>query len=278
MPRSKEKKDHRSEKRFSILSSVAENDLYDCTRCPWHLHDSCFVITDNSNLRRFHCLYTLHALYWKPYGSSNESCDLPEQFYDLISLRCTLTSEYVLPFHRQFREQNGYTVALYELRPQIYSARIIKPEHLAETFYAFVVFLCAIGLRLGGKPPVLKYVSFVYTESHPVLVNVGTKNVEDRVRIGPLQCMNRKKWTRFLNKRTTLEITRYLKLVQPEFFKKKCKANDPCVLSENISFSRETHRLVCHCRRNTVVSVLQDYIHLMPDPVVRREIQKWLLE
>lgn len=271
------RQDDRNERTKSIMSHVAENVKYTAFACPWHFNNACFGLTDNTNGKRYHCLYAFSSRRWKSYSFSG-SCEIPDHFFDLLLLKQLLGSEYVLPFVKHIRERSGYTIGFYELKPGLYNAKILKPQHLAETFYALVFLLCAVSKRLGGHPPVLKRMYFIYTEQHPVLVDIGEANSKLKEHIGQLECTNRKKWLRFMKKRTTLEVTRYLKLTCPQFFKKKSKAHSKCILSNREYFNDETHKLICECRKSSFADVLKNHIHLMPEEKNRKLIEHWLDE
>lgn len=259
----------------SIISNLNENKKVCATNCPWHFQKGCFLLKNNENQREFHCLYIRSSNYWISYSVS-ESCDIPEQYSDLIQLRRKLGVEYVLPFADHIRERSGYTIGKFELRVGLHSSNIIEPKSLAEVFYTLIVLLCATCKQFGGHPPILKLMTFLYTKTHPVLCDVGSKNVEKRVRIGHRPFMKQKSWLRFLNNRTSLEVYRYLKLIRPDLFKKKC--NGICLLNENVSFNDATHSLICKSKKQNLITILKDYMFLLPDDTVADVIQTWILD
>ncbi|GBN83867.1 hypothetical protein AVEN_57375-1 [Araneus ventricosus] len=246
-----------------IISHI-ENTNYAASKCPYHFNRSCFLVLNNFDSMRYHCLYALDAIQWKSYDASR-SADIPEHFYDLIVLRKDLGSEYVLPFNRHFRERSGYTVGMFHMKTGIYNAKIVTPEHFKETFYTMIVFLCAIAKRLGGTVPNLKLCSFLYTETHPILTSISSNNVNKRERFGNKEYFNIKKWTRFMKNKTSLDIIRYFKLIYPEFFKKKMK--NECILND--LFDDETHKLICKNRKTCLKELVEKFLHLMPDDRVR---------
>lgn len=254
-----------------IISHI-DSPYFAASKCPFHFDRSCFLILNNFDKYRFHCLYALESMEWKSYNAS-PSCDIPEHFYDLLMLNGELGNDYVLPFNRHFRERSGYTVGMFKLVPNTYDAKILKPRHFKETFYTMIVFLSAISRRLGGFVPNLKLCSFLYTEKHPILVSLGSRNVKKRERFGKKEFFNAKKWTRFMRKKTSRDVIRYLKIIHPEFFKKKMKNN--CILNE--VFDDETHDLICKSGKLSLQDILEKFQHLMPDEKVRKlVIEEWL--
>lgn len=256
-----------------IISHVAEHVHYSPSKCPWHFNHSCFLLLNNFNERKFHALYANQAIVWKSY-TLDQSCTIPEGYYDMMHLNREFGSRYVLKFVTDFRERSGYTIGLFEIQPHLYSPRILKPAYLGETFYTMLVLFCAACRQFGGNPPVLKFMSFIYRQTHPVLADIGS--TEHRERLGRMDYVNEKKWSRFLKKRTTREILRYLRLVHPDFFKKKCSPRSRCILSEEVYFDDETHALVCKSQKLNIRTVLQNFQHLMPCDNVRASVNTWL--
>lgn len=245
-----------------LLNSIKENPYYSPTPCPFHYDNYCLCITNNSDNKRFHCLYDKHSSKWMSYNASY-SCDIPEYFYDLIVLNKRLGSEYVLPFTTHTREQMGFTIGLYEMQSGLYTAKILKPEFLFETFLTFIVLWCEVCNLYGGYPADIIRLKFIYVDNHPVLVDVGKKNNEEREKIKNYNVFNTKKWNSLLDKRTTKDILHYCKVCHPDFFKKKFK--EDCVLSENYPFSDQTHSLICDSRKLTLREILTKFKDCIPN-------------
>lgn len=259
----------------TIIAHIKENKYYSPSKCPWHHDRYCLLVLNNFDLKRYHCLFASHSIQWRAYSNTG-SCDIPEQFYDVKLLAKEMGHEYVLPFAYAFRERSGYCIGLYELHVGLYGSNILTPDNLAETFYTMIVFLCAVCFRMGGNPPVFKFLSFLYTERHPVLADVGAQNAEKRNRLGNREALNKKKWSRFLKNRTGREVTRYLKLVRPDLFKKKCSTRSVCVLAETMKFDDRTHALICKSKKKSVSEILVEFMNLVPDERIKTMIAKWI--
>lgn len=255
----------------SLIYNIHLNPYFSPTPCPWHYKSYCLMLTTNHDNKRFHCLYERDASKWTFYNSSR-SCDIPEYFYDLIDLNKRLGSAYVVPFSTHIRERSGYTIGLYLIGNGLYNAKIIKPAHLFETFLTFIVLLCETCHMYGGSCPALNRMKFIYTEKHPVVVDVGKENNTIREKIGSRNMFNEKKWKRFLCKRTTKEILHYVKFSHPEFFKRK--ASSLCILSEKETFDDETHNLICKSRKMNLHEILNDYKNVIP--ALQNKIEKLL--
>ena len=258
-----------------IIRHVNENDKYNATKCPWHSERNCFFLLYNS--KKFHCLFTLESKQWFP-NETTGSCDVPEEVHDLIVLHRELGDDYVLPFTFPFRERSGYAIALFELQREYYGPNSITVQNLAETYYAAVVFLCAECRRLGGAPPVFKWSTFLYADNHPVLASVGAGNSDKRNRDGNRELFSKKKWNRFLRKKTCIVITRYFRNVRPDLFRKKFGSKNKCLLHEDGMFNDETHRLICRSKRCSLAQVLENFIHLMKNDRIKCIILKWIEE
>ncbi|GIY73876.1 uncharacterized protein CEXT_54971 [Caerostris extrusa] len=238
----------------------------------------CFILLNNFNHERFHCLFTNQSTLWKSY-SVTKSCDIPEHFYDLIELSKLLGTDYVLPFTGHFRESSGYTIGMYRQTVDLYPASRIDRTVFKYTVYAMIVFLCVISHRLGGTTPNMKLFSFVYTNTHPVLCDIGAYNAEVRERLSHrAEHFNDKKWSRFMTRKTIRDVVRYLRIIFPTFFQKK-KTAKRCVLNEpdEEGFDDETHRLVCQSDQKSLIQVLAEYSHLMPRETIQTGlIQTWV--
>lgn len=267
--------------RTQTIISHIDNVHLSASRCPWHLDKQCFLLLNNFNSRRFHCLYANQSTQWKS-CTLDHSCDLPEHFYDLVVLRKELGDEYVLPFSSHFKERSGYTIGLYELGCDLYGPPIIASEAFAENFYTLLVMFCAVSRRLGGNVPLLKHCTFLYTHRHPVLTDLGAKNAGGRERLGHYEFLNAKKWTRFLRRRTTRDVVRYTRVVHPNFFKKKTRKGSKCILAERLDdgtvLDDEVHEMVCKSTKMPLLEVLTRFRHLMPDGRVCRLVDGWLSE
>ncbi|KAG8156214.1 hypothetical protein JTE90_011124 [Oedothorax gibbosus] len=252
---------------------------YHATECRIHARKACFLIVNNDNESRFHCLCTNHSTVWKSIPSSHHSCDLPEHFYEMIEMEKWLGSEYVLPFWQCFRERSGYTVGMFYQPVELYAPRIIERAALKETAYALIVFFCAVCYQLGGHVPDMKRFLFLYTSRHPVLCDMGSYNVEKRERLVHHEPhLNVKKWHRVMQKKTIRDVLRYLKLEFQLYFKQKKKRGQRCILDEtNECFDTETHQLLCQSQQKSLVQVLKEFQHLMPQRVIRQEtIGEWI--
>lgn len=266
-----------ADKAKSIVRHI-DNVHYAASLCPFHFDKPCFIILNNFDHGRFHCLYEKHSVVWKSV-SINSSCDVPEHFYDVYKLSELLGTEYVLPLSGYFRESSGYTVGLFRQPVELYSPSRITRENFKETVYTFVLFLCAVSHRLGGNTPNVKHFSCLYTDTHPVLCDIGSFNVENRERLSNRrEHFNEKKWARFMCRKTIRDVIRYLRVVFPSFFQKS-KVGRRCILNETDEecFDNETHDLVCRSGEKSLARVLLDYIHLLPSESIRTGvIQKWI--
>ena len=234
-----------------IIYNLKKNPLFSPAECPYHNDQQCLQIVTNHNGKRFHCLYENSAKKWVAYGCS-KSCEIPEYFFDLIELK----SNYALPFNSHFREQSGYTVGLYEIKTGHYTAKIVQSKHLFECFLTFIVILCDTCHLYGGNCPQLNRMKFIYTERHPVLVDVGKANNEIREKIGSRNLFNNKKWNRFLNRKTTKDVIHYIKIHHPEFFKKRA-TNKICILEG--TFDDKTHKLICKSKNLSLKIILETF-------------------
>lgn len=263
----------RSVDRTDTLLSHVNNVNLAGSRCPWHFEKPCFLILNNFDSKRFHCLYGNQSIQWKPYGILETSCDIPEHFYDLIKLReGDLGKKYTLKFATHFRERSGYTIGLFHMDREMYGPPIVKSQSFKETFYTFLVIFCALCKRFGGNVPNLKICTFLYTHTHPVITDGGATNSEKRERIGNGEYLNVKKWSRFLKRKTTRDVVRYVRLYHPQFFKKKARRGSKCILVEGDSLDAETHDLICKSSKMPLLHVLERFQHLMPDDKVREQV------
>lgn len=250
-----------------------EHVEFTATLCNIHTRKCCFLIHNNFNENRYHCLFAKSSTLWKSITSS-PSCDLPEHVYEMIEMHKLLGSEYVLPFARSFRERTGYTIAMFYQPINLYSPRKITHATLKETAYAFIFFFCIACQRLGGNVPDLRKFLFLFTAYHPVLCDLGKHNVETRVRlINNQPHLNEKKFRRVMQKKTIRDIIRYLKLEFQLFFNQKKKKGKRCILNETEDcFDTETHQLLCQSQQKSLVQVLKEFDHLMPNNNIRENI------
>ncbi|GFR12606.1 uncharacterized protein TNCT_732561 [Trichonephila clavata] len=183
-----------------------------------------------------------------------------------IRIRVTLCSH--------FRESSGYTIGMFHQSIQLYAPRKIQRVQFKETVYALVVFFCAVCYQMGGAVPDLKQFLFLYTDHHPVLCDIGDFNVENRVRLkGHKPHLNEKKWRRVMQKKTLRDVIRYLKLEFNLFFHQKKKKGKRCILNEpDEAFDTETHELLCQSGHKSLIHILQEFCHLMPNNHIRNNI------
>ncbi|GFR14659.1 uncharacterized protein TNCT_490061 [Trichonephila clavata] len=172
----------RPEDRVRSIIRHIDNVNFTASDCEIHPKKPCLLLLNNFNQDRFHCLYANRSTVWKSY-TINQSCDIPEHFYEMIEMYTLLGSEYVLPFAGHFRESSGYTIGMFRQSIQLYAPRKIQRLQFKETVYALVVFFCAVCYQMGGAVPDLKQFLFLYTDHHPVLCDIGDFNVENRVRL-----------------------------------------------------------------------------------------------
>lgn len=258
-----------------IVRHVNEMPNYNASTCPWHTDRNCFLVMKND--ARFHALFTNYSKQWRSYDLT-ESCDLPEDIYDLMVLNRELGDEYVLPFAYPFRERSGYTIGLYKMCTNLYDSTRITARNLSEMYYTLVVLMCAECRRLGGNAPVLRLSSFLYTNDHPVLVNLGAINCEKRNRDGNRELFSKKKWNRFLREKTCLAVIKYLRNIRPELFRNKFGARSDCFLKESENFDDATHKLICDHRKSNIADVLEHFIHLIKDSRIQCVIKNWIRE
>lgn len=275
------RKDHplrTSRDRVKSIIRHIDNANYSVSQCPFHFEKPCFIMLNNFNQERFHCLFAKDSILWKAYSIS-KSCDIPEHFYDLVQLQKQLGDEYVLPFVRHFRESSGYTIGMFHQDIHLYPPTKIKRSAMKETAITLVVFLCAACRQLGGSAPLVRHFSFVYTPDHPVMCDIGSPNVEVRERISNRkEHFNDKKWTRFMCRKTTRDVIRYLKVVFPHYFQKKQKGKR-CILDETEEcFDGETHELICHNEKLCLASFLWKFRHFLPDPHLRENVVRTWIE
>ena len=248
---------------------------YSPSECIFHTNKPCLTLLNNFDTERFHCLFANQSVIWRSYSITN-SCDLPDHVYDLILLNRLLGSEYVLPFASFFRESSGYTVAMFRQQTELYTPIVINRQAFKVMIYALLVIFISVGHRFGGSTPDIKYFSFAFTRDHPVLCDIGGMNAEKKELIDGKENFNRKKWIKFLRRKKTISILRYLKLYYPNYFQKK-KKGTRCILYEveNRAFDDETHQLVCHDL--FLIEALENFKHLMPDRKIREElIPEWI--
>lgn len=268
----------KTEDRVKKIIRHITNTNFIASECEIHPRKPCLLLLNNYNEYRFHCLYARHSTVWMSYNES-QSCDIPEHYHEMIELYNSLGGEYVLPFAGHFRESSGYTIGLFRQPIHLYAPRKIRHDSLKETAYALVVFFCVVCHRLGGNVPDLKQFLFLYTSHHPVLCDIGSFNVENRVRLqGTKPHLNVKKWRRVLQKKTIRDVIRYLKLEFRLFFNQKKKKGKRCILDESEEcFDTETHKLLCQSSQKSLAQVLQEFLHLMPNKHVQNKvILEWL--
>lgn len=257
----------------SLLRHIKDQyTTYLSSECVFHFNKRCFNLLNANNMERYHCLYAYTSALWKSYSS--KSCDIPEHFYDLIELNRLMGSDYVLPFVHHFRESSGYTIGLYKQVSELYAPTKITRVHFKETFYAYIIFLCVVCQRLGGKAPNIKSFSFMYTHCHPVLCDIDVINADGRERLAQREhYFNEKKWNRFMTRKTIRDVIRYARIVFPNYFQKKSKENC-CILKEELDdcFDTETHQLVCKSNKKPLIDVIKEFKHLMGNSLVRLNI------
>lgn len=246
----------------SVLEKI-ENPYYTKFECPWHRNANCLLLTTNHNNRQFHCLFETKRVRYKYYNTS-KSCDIPENFHDLLMLHCKLGSQYSLNFISHFRITSGETIGLFELKSPGYGASIIKPIYLVETFLTYLVLFCEACYRLGGIAPVLNDMKFIYAKTHPILVDININNSLRRSQSKTKEIFSQKKWKKILTTRTSKEIIHYMKLVHFLFFKKKIKHNKNCILAENIEFNLITHEIFCKQKKTCLYDILKTYKTYVP--------------
>lgn len=265
--RSKRERDKCSTDRVkSIIRHIEkQNVYYSASTCAYHFNRACFTLLNNFNSERFHCLFANHAMQWRSY-SITKSCDIPESFYDLMVLNKILGDNYVVPFAGHFKESSGYTIGMFQQSIGLYPPHIINQSKFAETVFTMIVFFVAVCHRMGGNTPNMKYLSFLYTEYHPVLCDIGSFNVENRERLDyRSEHFNKKKWKRFLLRKTNRSIIQHLKIYFPNFFQKK-RTNKKCILNESEeAFPEEAHRLICGSEKKPLLNIIKEFRHLMTD-------------
>ena len=264
--RSKETDSRYSDRVKSIIKHInKQNPEYSASSCVFHFNKPCLTLFNNFNFERFHCLFSNHAIRWISY-SITKSCDIPEHFYDLKLLNEILGDKYVLPFAGHFREETGYTIGMFRQYIGLYPPHIIDRSDFAETVFTMIVFFIAVCHRLGGNTPNIKYFSVLYTRDHPVLCDIGSQNVEIRERLSDrTEHFNKKKWKRFMRRKTHRRIIQYLKSYFPKFFQKK-KTGKICILNElETTFSDETHQLICKSEKHSLLNIIKKFKHLLPN-------------
>ncbi|GFY77170.1 uncharacterized protein TNIN_395141 [Trichonephila inaurata madagascariensis] len=76
-----------------------------------------------------------------------------------------------------------------------------------------------------------------------------------------------------MQKKTLRDVIRYLKLEFKLFFHQKKKKGKRCILDEpDEAFDTETHELLCQSGHKSLIQVLQEFCHLMPDNHIRNNI------
>ncbi|GBN19722.1 hypothetical protein AVEN_261799-1 [Araneus ventricosus] len=264
----------RPEERVKSIIRHIDNASFTATECEIHPRKPCFLLLNNFNHERFHCLYGNRSTVWRSY-TIDKSCDIPEHYYEMIEMHKLLGTEYVLPFSGHFRESSGYTIGMFHQRVPLYPPRIIERNVLKETAYALIVFQCATSYQLGGSVPNLKDFLFLYTRNHPVLCDMGSHNVDLRVRLKEFKPhFDEKKFRRFMQKKTLRDVIRYLKLEFKLYFNQKKKKGKRCILNEpdDEGFDTETHQLLCQSTKKSLIQVLEDFCHLMPNHHIRNNV------
>lgn len=256
-----------------------ENEYYTKMKCPWHYRHTCFLTVTGHNDMTFHCLHDMPSrqIRYKYYNSS-KSCDIPENFHDLIMLHERLGTEYVLPFVSHYRVTSGETIGFFKLQSPGFGHNIIKHIHLVETFLTYIVLLCETCYRLGGISPVLIDMKFIYTTTHPILVDINITNSLRRNQSKFIEMFSKKKWKTFLTTRTSKDIIHYMKLVHHSYFKKKIKKKrktpyfgdeqnccSRCILIETVQFNKMTHEVFCQNEKTSLYELLETYKTHVPN-------------
>lgn len=107
---------------------------------------------------------------------------------------------------------------------------------------------------------------------------MGSRNVELRVRLKEHRPhLEEKKFRRFMQKKTMLDVIRYLKLEFRPYFNQKKKKGKRCILNEpDDCFDTETHELLCQSTKKSLIQVLEEFCHLMPNHHIRNNVVgKW---
>ncbi|GFR21068.1 uncharacterized protein TNCT_570851 [Trichonephila clavata] len=74
-------------------------------------------------------------------------------------------------------------------------------------------------------------------------------------------------------KKTLRDVIRYLKLEFNLFFHQKKKKGKRCILDEpDEAFDTETHELLCQSGHKSLIQILQEFCHLMPNNHIRNNI------
>lgn len=248
--------------KMSVINKI-DYEYFTTLTCPWHYREMCFIIEYNK--KKYHCLYDnlVKSLRYK-YYKIDKSCDIPEHYHDLILLNNKLGSNYVLPFVKHFRIPTGETIGFFEIKETVYGPCVIKEYYLLETFFTFLMLLCETCYRLGGSAPVLYDMKFVYTNTHPILVDINMNNALKRNQSKTEEVFSQKKWKKFLTTKTSKEIIHYMKLVYHLYFKKKKRNNTVCILADNLDVDDIVHEVFCRNVKTSLYDILRKYKTCVP--------------
>lgn len=167
---------------------------------------------------------------------------------------------------------------MYRQDVQLYRPDIIDRSAFKKMAFAMIVLYVAAAWKMGGVPPVIEDMSFLYTPEHPVLCSFGSGNASTKHMIHGEPSFNRKKWVKFLRRQKTDKVKGYLKSYYPRYFQKR-RPGRRCVLNERrgLAFDDLTHSLIC--QDWYLMEVLRTFRELMPDLHIRDQlIPEWIRE
>jgi hypothetical protein len=243
----------------AIIKYLNSTLYYNASPCPFHRNKSCFTVHSNVNdEKHYHVLLDNGSEKWFPVKEGVfTSCDVPQFCHCLIKTHESLGDDLVLPFASWLRDPSGQTCVLFRTRGELYPPGVISERNLAEMYLGFVIFFCEVSFWCEGKVPDLKYMKFLYTETHPVLADVGKKNCLSSKTV---RKDAKKTWSNVMRTGKLLPIVRYLSIVAPQCMVTKRKKGKTCYLLPHLRFSDYTHDLIC--KKNTMApyQVLKHYI------------------
>jgi hypothetical protein len=234
----------------AIILYINSTVYYNALPCSFHRNKSCFIILSNvSGEKTFHALLDSGSERWYPVREEVfTSCDVPQFCYCMIKTNQTLGDRLVLPFSTWLRDPLGQTCVLFQTTGRLYSPAVISERNVAEMYLGLLVIYCEVSYWCEGKALDMKLMKFFYTETHPVLADVGKKNCVKSS--GKRDA--RKSWIHMMRTGKTLPVVRYLGIVAPQCVVPKRKKGCSCYLVPTSTFNDYTHALICKSTINSV--------------------------
>jgi hypothetical protein len=266
----------------AVILYINSLPCYKAVQCMYHRNKSCFIVQSNVSIEKnYHALLDTGGLtdQWYPFNTIQFSCDIPRFCYYLIKANQNLGDEFVLPFRTWLRDPKGQTCVLYEMRNRLFPPTMIKEKNLVNFYLGLIIFYCEVSYLCGGRKVDIKNMKFMYTEEHPVLVDIGKRNCVSTKTNEELN--DNKAWAHFMNKSKPQPVLIYLSKIVPQFFVKRRKKDNLCYLASSLkssplTFDDYTHNVICKSANQlSLHETLKKFIQ--PNSCYKNIVDKMLL-